>query len=722
MSIHNSFFSLIKRRSRLPVILQTEVAECGHACVAMISSFHGKILDIGAIRKIIPTSLKGSTLKDLIRLAGKVQLSSRALRINIAQLKSIKLPAILHWELDHFVVLERVKNNFIVIHDPAHGKRTVPMTDVSMSFTGIALELTPLDAFTKESAAEPVRFRDLVGNAIGLKRSLLQIFTLSVLLQLFAFATPLFMQFTIDQIVLSSDHQLLNLLAVGFLFVIITKTATEALRSWVILYLNSTLDLQLMSKTFGHLIRLPMTFFERRHLGDVMSRFDSLRHVREIFARDMVETVIDGLMALMTLSVMAVYSWTLTFTVAGCMIIYATIRLATFTINARLKNEKLAQSAKERTYFMEAIRAILPMKLFAKEEQREAIWQNRYTDALNANIRLRILEIVYDLLTSFLLSLSTILVIWLGAYKIMEGLLSIGQLSAFLVYQTTFTYRANGLIDKLLEFRLTNVDLGRLSDILYTEQENVNENKQPQAPDFSGNIVIRNVSFRYGEEDNTLIQCLSFDTRPGETVVITGKSGSGKSTLLKIMLGLLKPESGEIYYEGLDINKIDGRSLREQIGVVMQDDKLISGTILENIAFFDTNIDIERAVACAKLAHIHEDIIKMPMGYNCLIGDMGTSLSGGQRQRIQIARALYPNPRILFLDEASSNLDMETEALVVSKLRNMPITKLIIAHRRETIALADRVIDLSAEQDPTSDTRIASLPGLTGTPKNEYSA
>jgi len=685
---------------RLPIILQTELAECGSACLAMVASYHGHKMGIEAIRQYLPSSLKGLSLKEMMQAATKLHLMPRALRLDLNQLSHLKCPAILHWNLDHFVVLESVQGNKVVIHDPAQGKRVLSLEEVSDNFTGVALELTPTNEFEQKSDIRKVKITELLRSVTGLKRALFQILLLSLVLQIFVLISPFFMQITVDHVIAASDEHLLLALALGFGLLALIQMAATALRSWMILYLNSTLDVQLLANTLRHLLKLPLDYFEKRHLGDIISRFGSLRSVIALFTQGLIASIVDGIMAIATLVMMFVYSPKLAFIVLVAVFIYIMVKIITFRLNEQYKQESIVLSAKENTNFMETVRAVQTIKLFSKESQRESMWLNHYAASLNAGIKLGKLEIIIAAINQTVFPIAGVLIIWVGAQEIMASVFSIGMLYAFFSYQTQFTGKISALIDILVEFKLAGVDLERVSDIVHAEIEHNDAQLLDKQLDLKGEIEVKNLSFRYAENEPYVFENLNFTIAAGETIVIVGASGCGKSTLLKVLLGLFPPTSGHVFYDKTNIAQIDAASLRSQMAAVMQEDCLVAGSIAENIAFSDPQIDMQRVQAAAQMAAIHDEIAKMPMAYNSLVGDMGTTLSGGQKQRIFLARALYVNPKMLFLDEASSHLDTHTESIINTSIKEMPITRIIIAHRKETIALADRVIDLSAQRAP----------------------
>lgn len=691
-------------RSRLPMYLQTEAAECGLACVAMVASFWGYEIDLLSLRRKFPVSLKGSRLSDLIELARRMELVSRALKLELEDLPLLKTPCILHWNLDHFVVLKQVKGDKVIIHDPAVGVMKYDMKEVSKHFTGIALELTPTTNFAKRKENTKLSLMELWRSVKGLKMALAQILLLSAALEIFAVVSPLFTQFITDQIILTADFPLLHVMSIGFALLMFIQCATEYARSWIVMYMGNTLNVQLTSNLFHHMLRLPIDFFEKRHMGDIVSKFGSIGAIQSKISTDFIEGILDGVMVIVTLIVMLLYSWKLSLVVFAALASYILVRVI-FYPTFKLKNqEAIIVSAKESSVFMESVRAVLPLKVFSKESQRESVWQNCYTDNLNLGIEVSKLGLIYRTINHVLFGAENIIIMLLGAGMVMRNQgMSIGMLMAYLSYRGQFVGKAQAMVDKVIEYKMISIHLERVADIALSPTESMvmyGDKPEPkmldQSKELKGSIRVENLGFRYSEQDPYVFRNLNFEINAGESVAIVGRSGCGKTTLLKILMRLFKPSHGHIYIDNIDVEKLSLHDYRHQIAAVMQDDLLLSGSIADNIAFFDAEMDIERVRECAKLASIDEDISAMPMGYDSLVGDMGTTLSGGQKQRILLARALYARPRILFLDEATSHLDALNEQKINEHIKNLGITRVIVAHRKETVAIAERVIDLEA--------------------------
>lgn len=684
----------------MKTILQSEAAECGLACLAMIADKHGYKSDLNSLRHKYPQTLKGINLEQLIGIADELKLASRALKIDLEHLPQLQLPCILHWDLNHFVVLKSVTKSGIEILDPAFGHRKLTLEETSRHFTGIALELTPTEDFRKEDNRLEMKLSQFLSSVGGLKSVLFQLLLLSLVLQVFALAAPYYMQLVLDEVIISQDSSLLLVLALGFGMVTLFNVATTALRGFVVIHLGASLNKQLAFNLFRHLIRLPLDYFSNRHIGDVVSRFSSLEQVKQMLTNAMVEAVIDGVMAIATFIMIYLYSPKLALVVTVAMVLYLTIRLLWYRPLRSLTEEAIMASARENTNFMENVRGIQTIKLFGIEAKRQGLWQNHFTEALNLNVKVERLNVGYSIANSLLFGLENILVIYLGATLIMEStqadIFTVGMLTAFLAYKSQLTERFASLVDKIIEFKMLGLHLNRLADIAMTKQEeNLVAEREHQ---ITGSMQLDKISFRYASNEPWLFRELSFDFKQGESIAILGPSGCGKTTLMKIMLGLYKTEEGEVQVDGHSIKLLGQRQYRSQIATVMQSDELLSGSIADNISQFDPQIDIERVMECASMASIHDDIVSMPMSYNSLVGDMGATLSGGQKQRVLLARALYRNPKILFLDEATSHLDIASEYKVNQAIKTLNITRIIIAHRPETIKMADRVLELQNGQ------------------------
>jgi ATP-binding cassette subfamily B protein RaxB len=624
--------------------------------------------------------------------AGKLGFNCRPLKLEIGELARLQLPCILHWDLNHFVVLAKVGRGKATILDPAHGRRRMPLAEVSGHFTGIALELSPGMAFEPREAEPAVSMRQLTGRIAGLWRSLGLLLLLSLALQAFVVLGPFFLQWVVDQVLVSADRDLLAVIATGFGLVLLLRAGTGLLRGWAILHLSTRLGLQWMGNVFAHLMKLPLDFFGKRHLGDITSRMGSVQSIQATLTTSFVEGLIDGLMAIVTLGMMLLYSWKLALVTLLAMALYLGLRAVSFRPMRDGTERKLVAAARQQSQMLESIRGIQSVKLAGAEQRREAGYGNLMNDTVNREVWLAKLGLGFSTANQLIFGVERIAVIWIGALFAMQNVFSVGMLMAYLAYKDQFSGRIGSLIDKWIQFRMLRLHGERLADIVLTEPEPDPGGETDAALPAEVGLEVRNLSFRYADGEPWVLRDCSFRIAPGESVAIVGASGCGKTTLVKLMLGLLAPVEGRVEVCGRDIRQFGLRNYRRGIGAVMQDDQLFAGSIHDNIAFGEVGFEPVRTEAAARLAAIHAEIAAMPMGYQSLIGDMGTTLSGGQKQRVILARALYRSPRILFLDEATSHLDVACEKLVNEAVRALRITRVIIAHRPETIASADRVL------------------------------
>jgi ATP-binding cassette, subfamily B, bacterial CvaB/MchF/RaxB len=692
---------------RVPMLLQTEAAECALACLAMVIGAHGHRTDLATLRQRFSLSLKGATMADLVRMAGELHFNPRALRVEPPQLEQLALPCVLHWDLNHFVVLTEVKGNTVTLHDPARGVRHMKLDELSQHFTGVALELTPAADFSPKVERQAVKLKHLIGPVRGLKRSVAQIVLLALALEVFVLGGPFLLQWVVDDVVVSNDRDLLLTLGIGFGLLVLLQVVAAALRSWAVLHLSATLNLQWLGNVFAHLMRLPVAWFEKRHAGDVWSRFAAVQTMQKTLTTHFVEALLDGLLVVATLAMMAFYSLTLTAIVLAAVAAYALLRWAFFVPLRQATEETLVHEAQQASHFLESLRAVQSIKLFNRQADRQARFMNRVVDAMNAGIATRKLELMFSVLHRLLFGLERVAVVWVGALLVMDQKFSVGMLFAFLAFKEQFAQRISALIDKSVELRMLRLQGERLADIVLAAPEDMGlqrlAERSPEA-----RIDVRGVTFRYADNEADVLQGLTLNIEPGESVAIVGPSGGGKTTLLKLMLGIHAPQNGDVRVGGLPLAQLGLAQWRAMVGTVMQDDALLTGSVIDNISFFDASPDVEWVMECARLAAVHDEIEAMPMGYHTLIGDMGASLSGGQKQRLLLARALYKRPQVLLLDEATSALDVERERVVNQNIRKLNLTRVIVAHRPETIASASRVVVLN-EGRVTQDLR--SVPG-----------
>jgi ATP-binding cassette subfamily B protein RaxB len=647
--------------------------------------------------------LKGANLQQLIAHAATLGFASRPLRLELDELKDLQLPCILHWNLNHFVVLKQVRKDAVIILDSAVGERKLTLTETSRHFTGVALEVTPTAEFRSQAPAPRVTVRALAGKVSGLKRSLFQIFTVAAMLELFAILAPLFNQMVVDDVLTSGDRDMLTVLVLGFGLLLVVQTTISLARSWMVIVMGQSLSLQWAANVFTHLVQLPTAYFEKRHLGDITSRFGSVGAIQRTLTTAVIEAVLDGFMAIAALVMMLIYSPSLAAVTVTAIFAYGLLRWASYAPFRNASAERLIVAARENSHFLETLRAITPLKLFSRQQERRARWQNLIVEVQNRDLRTARMSMWFSTANTFLFGAENLLVLWLGAKLIMDGMAdggtssgagrTVGMLFAFIGYKGQFSARVSALINYAVELKMLGLHAERLADICLEAPEK-DDVPASDLSHLSPSIELRGVSFRYSDGEPWILKDANFKIEAGESVAVIGASGAGKTTLLKIALGLLQPSEGEVLYGGQPIKHLGIGNYRRQIGTVMQEDVLLTGSLADNIAFFDVQMDQARIEACARMAQLHDDIGRMPMGYQTLVGDLGSGLSGGQKQRLLLARALYKQPRVLALDEATSHLDLGNERAVTVALSQLALTRLIVAHRPETIAGARRVVQV----------------------------
>ncbi|MEG3147154.1 peptidase domain-containing ABC transporter [Sphingomonas sp. RT2P30] len=696
------------RRQRVRLVRQTELAECGLASLAMVANYHGLDMDLGTLRRRFQPSLRGAALKSLIATADQLGMTPRAVKLPLDQLGKLHLPAILHWDMNHYVVLEAVRGDKALIHNPDGRSRWLALAEVSDHFTGVALELRPADDFEPAQRREQLRLSQLWRRITGLKRALVQTLVLSLVLQAFVLASPYYMQVALDSALPALDRDLLAVLALGFgLFTLINAGAT-LLRQFVLLSAGTSLGYGIATNVARRLFRLPVAWFEKRHVGDVLSRFQSITPIRQFLTEGAVGSVLDGSLTVFTLAVMLLYSPLLSVVTVAAFALYGVVRAVSYGVQREAQEEAIIMAGREQSTMIESLRGIVTLRLFNRETQRHALWQTRLTDSMNAGIALSRIGVWQQVANTLIFGLETIISVWLAIRLVIDGGFSVGMVFAYIAYKTQFLQKATSLIDQAIAFKMLGLHLDRLSDIALADQDTSFAHHDHSERTLTGRMELRDVSFRYSPSDPWVLRGVNFVVEPGDHVAITGASGGGKSTLVKILLGLVEPDEGEVLVDGVPLAQFGHKQFHEQIGAVLQDDHLFAGSLADNIALFDDAPDMTRVTAAVQAAALAEDIAKMPMGFETLVGDMGSSVSGGQKQRLLLARALYRAPKLLVMDEGTSHLDPVCEQAVNAAIAKMGITRVIIAHRLETIISADRIYaatngtlsDITAQFDP----------------------
>ena len=683
---------------RIPVTLQSEAPECGIACLAMVASYHGHLTDLSAMRLRLSPSLKGVTLKHVSQVAEAMGLAARGVQVQLESLGKLTLPAVLHWDMNHFVVLVEVSRKHILVHDPAHGRRRLSLAEASRHFTGIAMEFTPTASFRKVDEREKISAWQLFSVSGGLGGSVAQLVFLSLALEVFAIAMPFFLQLVVDRVLVGRDRDLLTVLGIAFGALVLIQVLVTGVRAWVGVYLSTHFNMRLLTTLFNHLLKLPLAWFEKRHIGDIVSKFRSVDVIQKTLSTTFVETFIDGVMVILTIAVMAFYSVKLTIIVVSAAALYALARWYFYYPQRYATDEQLAHEAKASTHFIETLRGMMAIKLNLRENDRRVAYQNLVVEHINAGVKVQSVGIFQRASGGLIFGLESVIVIWIGATLVMDGTFSVGMLYAFLGFKLVFLTRVNNLVEKWNEFRMLDLHAERIADIALAEAERamsasgaamvIADKGEPLT------ITARDLGYAYGPE-GFAFRHINLEIKPGETVALVGPSGCGKTTLLKVLLGLLHPTEGQVLVNGRDLRDWDLAQYRTRLGAVMQDDQLFLGSIADAIAF-GGEFDMDDIKMCAIAAQIDSEIDSFPMGYSTLVGALGTTLSGGQKQRVLLARALYRRPQVVFLDETLDQVDAKQEGLIRYNLKGRVSSIILVSHRAESIE-GVRTIALRAE-------------------------
>ena len=677
---------------RIPAVLQSDRMECGLACLAMVAAFYGHRRSMREYRGEFQVSQRGTTLSALRDCGERIGFQCRGVRAELKAIGDLQIPAILHWNMDHFVVLESVGTRYVRIVDPAAGRRRLTWKQVSECFTGVAMEMVPTAALRSASPVPSIVLRDFLPALRGLGGSLSGVFLATLALQSFTLALPLNIQLTVDHGVRQGDVGVILAIALGFASVVFVAAITDWLRKLLMLYVGNSSAFRIVAGLARHLMRLPDSWFVAHHTGDVMSRFDSTRPVRDFMISGAFAILVDGLVAFGALLVLLLYSLRLAFVALCFLILLFALRYGSAGRLSHLTRETINAGAHERSAFIENVERQRAIKLLGASKLREDLWMERYVESINTNTRLARFVAHVDFAGSVLTGLESIVILALGAMGVIGESFTLGMLFAFVSYANLLSVRAQSFIGSLVEFRLLRLHRERIGEIASEELEQGGDRDLGHR--FDGLVEAQDISFSYDRDGPLVLERLQLQVKPGEFVAITGRSGVGKSTVIKLLSRLLLPQAGTIRVDGVDVRNYGVRSYRSNLGVVMQDDDLFTGSILDNIAM-DQTPDLDRVREAASIACVDQEIEDLPMGYHTLVGHMGAALSGGQKQRIMIARAVYRAPSIILLDEGTAHLNEELQHRVLQNLRMIGATILAATHDALVVQCADRQIGLN---------------------------
>jgi ATP-binding cassette subfamily B protein len=679
---------------RVPQVTQMSEVECGAACLAMILQYYGRKTPVAEIRDRYGVGRDGLSALSIVKAARNYGLRVRAVSLPNTDFRYVTLPAIIHWEFNHFIVVERWSPHAVDVVDPAMGRRQLTAQEFDAGFTGVVIMMEPGQQFTRHTSVRSFNIVSYIKQYFKQNPTIfVQIIFASLLLQIFGLGVPLLTKVVVNQVIPLGLSNILDILGLGMLILFGSQIVMTLLRSLLLIKLKTRLDIQMTTGFLEHMLTLPYRFFLQRSTGDILTRVASNTVIRDLVSTQMVSTLLDGSLVIIYFVVLMIVSRVFGVLVLVLGLLEVGLLLGSGGPIRRLASRELEAAGKAQGYTTEILTGIATLKAAGAEQRAFQQWLNLYFNQLNTSVRQDYVTSVIGTVITGLRTLTPLAILWLGTYMVLDGTLDLGTMFALNALAASFLMPLGSLASSGQQLQVVRSHLERINDILDADSEqDVLRVQQP--PKLTGRITLDNVSFQYDPNSPKVLQDISVQIEPGQKVAIVGRTGSGKSTLGKILLGLCLPTEGNILYDGVPLQYFNFQAVRSQLGVVMQESRIFSGSIRHNIAFNDPDMGMERVMQAAQAAALHDEIMQMPMGYETYVAEGGNALSGGQNQRLAIARALANNPSILLLDEATSALDVVTERIVEQSLRSLPCTQITIAHRLSTIRNADLILVL----------------------------
>ncbi len=689
------------RRSlrRYPFFAQQSASDCGAACLVMVARYWGKRFSVNRLRELANVNRSGSSMRGLSIAAESIGFNPGPVKVSLKQLAKQKLPAIVHWEGNHYIVVYEITPKNVVVGDPALGQKTLTHKEFQAGWTGYALLLQPTAMFknTQEEQNDTGfwQFLELVKPHSLI---LLEIFLASVFIQIFGLITPLFTQILLDRVVVQRSETTLTAIGLGLLIFRLFSVATTGLRVYLLEHTANKIDQALIVGFINHTFRLPLSFFESRYVGDIISRVQENQKIQRFLTGEALSIVLDLLTVFIYLGLMFWYSWKMALLALVIVPPFFLLTLTATPFLRRISREIFAAGVKENRYLIEALSGVRTIKSSAVEQTVRWHWEGLLNKKIKTRFKGLVISNRIEIFSNTIEAVVGTALLWFGAWQVIHNQLTIGQLVAFNMLLGNLISPFHRLSVVWNELQEIAISMERINDVLEAEPEEDFQG-QPRRilPQLQGHICFERVTFRYHPDSEiNVLENFSFEAKPGQMVALVGRSGSGKTTVSKLVLGLYPPTDGTVFIDGHDINSLSLRSLRSQIGVVDQDTFLFGATIGENISLGHPAATLAEITEAARLAGADGFIKQLPMGYDTQIGEGGGMLSGGQRQRIAISRALLGNPRLLILDEATSHLDAESERIIQTNLNTIlkDRTSLVIAHRLSTVRKADLILVL----------------------------
>lgn len=688
-------------RRKVPELLQMNSVECGAACLAMILNYYGRKTSVSEIYKSTGIGRDGLSALNIVRVARRYGLKVRTISLEAKEasdFRFVSLPAIVYWEFNHFLVVERWSSSFVDVVDPAAGRRRLTIQEFDTGFTGIAIMLEPTMEFDTHIAGSSLSLRTYLVQY--LKQSpfaFLQIILVSLLLQAFGLVIPFVTKVVMDKVIPHRMIALLPLLGIGLPLILLAQLATVLIRSSLLITLQARIDASLTSNFFEHLLKLPLRFFQERSSGDIMARVASNTTVRNLVSSQLVSTILDGSMALVYLLILLSQAFVFGIIALSIGLIQVLVLLGTRDPVRRLTRRELDAIGESQGYVTEMLTGIETLKAAGAEQKAFQRWSNFFVKQLNISVQLNYMTNFIGSFTGIVNILAPLVLLWVGTNEVLNGTMQIGTMLALNVLVGEFLAPLVSLASSGQLLQMARSHIERLADVVEAEPEQ-HMQQVLQPPRLTGQITLKHVCFQYDPNALEVLKDIDINISSGQKIAIVGRTGSGKSTLGKLLLGLCLPTAGEILYDNIPLNTLDFQAVRAQLGVVTQNMHTFSGSIRQNITFNHPDITMEQITRAAQVAALHDDILHMPMGYETILSEGGIALSGGQRQRLALACALAHEPALLLLDEATSALDVITERIIEQNLKALNCTQIIIAHRLSTIRAADCIFVLDEGQ------------------------
>lgn len=683
----------LRKKRRIPEMRQVTAVECGAACIAMILNYYGYAVSTSEVLERGGVGRDGLTALEIVKAARLYGLRVRAVSVELEDFRFVTLPAIVHWEFNHFLIVERWTRGRIDVVDPALGRRSLTPAEFDEGFTGIAIMLEPGAQFEPKAPQKSLTLWSYIRSFLRMRVTIFQILGASLLLQILGLAGPLLTEIVIDRILPEKDAGMLMILALGMVILVLMQGITAFLRSSLLIYLQTRIDINMMLNFFEHLLSLPYRFFQLRLSGDLLARMNSNLAIRDLLTNQLISTLLDGGTVITYFILLFLFSKLIAGIALALGVVQISLLLFTSPAIRRLTQRDLEAQGKTQGYMNEVLAGIATIKAAGAEHRAFDRWENHFFNEMNVSLRLNYLSSVIGTVFTMMNVLSPLLLLWVGTLQVIEGSMSIGTMLALNTLAVQFLVPLGALATNGQELQIIRAHFTRLTDVIGTQPEQ--EVSQVQKPHrLSGQIELRHVGFQYDQNAPMILQDINVKIYPGQKVALVGRSGSGKSTLGKLLVGLITPTTGSILFDDRPLEQLNYQEVRSQFGIVLQESFIFSGSVKENIALNNPAMGMERIIAAAQIAAIAGDIEKMPMGYDTLVSEGGSAFSGGQRQRLALARALANGPALLLLDEATSALDVVTEQLVEQNLRRLPCTQIIIAHRLSTVRSADVILVL----------------------------